>query len=50
MSERSDARPRDPTIEGIVAGTQPMGDLGRFVIRDLTEDEEDEYFAVLEDA
>lgn len=50
MSDRSDAGPREPTIQEIVAGTRPMGDLGRFVIRALTEDEEDEYFAILEDA
>ncbi len=50
MSGRSEAGPSEPTIEEIVAGTKAMGDLGRFVIRDLTEDEEDEYFAILEDA
>ena len=37
------------TIAGIVERCQPMGDLGRFAIDDLTAAEEDEFFAILED-
>ena len=37
------------TIAEIVERVQPMGDLGRFAIDDLTADEEDEFFAILED-
>ena len=37
------------TIDAIVKRCEPMGDLGRFAIDDLTADEEDEFFAILED-
>ena len=37
------------TIAEIVGRCQPMGDLGQFVIDDLTAAEEDEFFAILED-
>lgn len=37
------------TIAEIVRRCQPMGDLGRFAIDDLTAAEEDEFFAILED-
>jgi hypothetical protein len=36
------------TIAAIVERCQPMGDLGRFAIDDLTAAEEDEFFAILE--
>ena len=38
------------TIAEVVEGLEPMGDLARFAIDDLTLDEEDEFFAILEDA
>ena len=38
-----------PTIAEIVGRCQPMGDLGRFTIDDLTAAEEDVFFAILED-
>jgi hypothetical protein len=38
------------TIESIVERLEPMGDVSRFVIDDMGPDEEDEFFAVLEDA
>jgi hypothetical protein len=38
------------TIAEIVRDLEPMGDLGRFLIEDMTAEEEDEFFAVLEDA
>ncbi len=38
------------TIAQVLQDLTPMGDLGRFVIEDLTPDEEDEFFKILEDA
>jgi hypothetical protein len=38
------------TIAEVLQGVEPMGDLGRFVIDDLTPEEEDEFFRILEDA
>jgi hypothetical protein len=38
------------TIAEIVRDREPMGDLGRFLIEDMTPEEEDEFFGVLEDA
>jgi hypothetical protein len=38
------------TIAEIVRRRQPMGDLERFAIDDLSASEEDEFFAILEDA
>lgn len=37
------------TIGSILEGLEPMGDLSRFVIEDMGQDEEDEFFAILED-
>jgi hypothetical protein len=38
------------TVADVVRDLEPMGDLSQFVIDDLTPDEEDEFFAILEDA
>lgn len=38
------------TIEEVLKDLQPIGDLDRFAIDDLTPDEEDEFFKILEDA
>ena len=38
------------TIADVVRNLAPMGDLGRFVIDDLTAEEEDEFFQALADA
>jgi hypothetical protein len=38
------------TIAEILRGIEPMGDLGLFLIDDLTPEEEDEFFSALEDA
>jgi hypothetical protein len=38
------------TIDEVLEGLEPMGDLSRFAIDDLTADEEDEFFEILEDA
>ena len=42
--------PYQPTsIADIVRDVAPMGDLSRFAIDDLTADDEDEFFAILEE-
>lgn len=38
------------TIADVIRNVEPMGDLGGFVIEDLTAEEEDEFFGILEDA
>lgn len=38
------------TIAEVLKGLKPIGDLDRFAIDDLTPDEEDEFFKILEDA
>jgi hypothetical protein len=38
------------TIDSIVERLEPIGDLSRFVIEDMGPDEEDQFFAVLEEA
>ena len=38
------------TIAEVLQGVEPMGDLGRFIIDDLTPEEEDEFFRILGDA
>jgi hypothetical protein len=38
------------TIAEVLKDLEPMGDLSRFAIDDLTPDEEDEFFKILEDA
>lgn len=37
-------------MDEIVAAIEPMGDLGRFVMSDMTEEEENTFFSILEDA
>lgn len=42
---------REPrTIAEVLHGSEPMGDLSRFAIEDLTPEEEDEFFRILEEA
>lgn len=47
---------RDPvptgpaTVAEVIEVLEPMGSLSRFVIDDLTPEEEDEFFRILEDA
>ncbi len=38
------------TLAQVLDGLEPMGDLRRFVIEDLTPAEEDEFFRILEEA
>lgn len=43
--------PKTPTtIAEVLHGTEPMGDLRQFAIDDLTPDDEDEFFRILENA
>lgn len=37
------------TIAEVLQDLEPMGDLSRFAIDDLTPEEEDEFFRILED-
>ena len=39
-----------PPIAEVLRGLEPVGDLTRFAIDDLTPDEEDEFFKILDDA
>jgi len=38
------------TVADVLRGLEPMGDLSKYAIDDLTSDEEDVFFAILEDA
>ncbi len=38
------------TVAEVLEGGEPMGDPSRFAIEDLTPEEEDEFFRILEDA
>ena len=42
--------PASPSIAEIMRDVKPMGDLSRFLIDDMTPEEEDEFCSVLEDA
>lgn len=43
--------PGEPTtIAEVLQGLEPMGDLSRFAIDDLTPEEEEEFFRILEEA
>ena len=54
MSDNTANQPSAPatptTIAEVIQDVEPMGDLSRFVIEDLTPEEEDEFFRILEDA
>jgi hypothetical protein len=38
-----------PTLDELIGRAQPMGDLSRFIIDDLTKEDEDEFFSILAD-
>ena len=44
------ARSEPATVAQALEGVEPMGDLSRFVVADLTPAEEDEFFRILEGA
>jgi hypothetical protein len=54
MSDNSTSEHHGPagptTIAEVLDGLQPMGDLSRFMIDDLSPDEEDEFFRIIQDA
>ncbi len=54
MSDSSATQKPSPsasaTIAEIIRDVEPMGDLSRFVIEDLTPEDEDEFFSILETA
>ena len=39
----------DPTIEQIIEGCEPMGNLNDLLIEDLTEEDEERFFGILEE-
>lgn len=50
-ASHDDTVPGQPmTIADVLRGVEPMGDLRRFAIDDLTPEDEDEFFGILEDA
>lgn len=50
-ASHDDTGPSQPmTIADVLRGVEPMGDLRRFAIDDLTPEDEDEFFGILEDA
>ncbi len=50
-ASHDDTVPSQPmTISDVLRGVEPMGDLRRFAIEDLTPEDEDEFFGILEDA
>ena len=38
------------TVAEVLQGVEPMGDLGRFIVDDLTPEEEAEFFRILENS
>lgn len=49
-TNRQPASAGPSTIAEVLEDLDPMGDLSRFAIDDLTPDEEDKFFRILEDA
>lgn len=50
-ADKHDTQPPAPTtVAEVLRDLEPMGDLSQFVIDDLTPDEEDDFFRILEDA
>lgn len=48
-TESTPTGPAEPTLAEVIARAEPIGDLSRFVIDDLTEEDEDEFFGILAD-
>ncbi len=46
-SEPTPSEPNEPTLDELIERAQPMGDLSRFIIEDLTEEDENEFFSIL---
>ncbi len=50
-ADKHETAPLAPTtVAEVLRDLEPMGDLSQYVIDDLTPDEEDEFFRILEDA
>ncbi len=50
IANRDTGPNRRTNIVDVLRDVEPMGDLRRFAIDDLTPDDEDEFFGILEDA
>ena len=54
MSDNPMSQPQNQdaptTIAEVLAGLEPIGDLDQFAIKDLKPEDEDEFFAILENA
>ncbi len=48
-TDSTPTEPAEPTLAEVIARAKPIGDLSRFVIDDLTEEDEDEFFGILAD-
>lgn len=48
-ANRHPVPPGPATVAEVTEGLEPMGSLSRFVVDDLTPEEEDEFFRILED-
>ena len=49
MSGKNVTNSAEVTIEQIIKRCKPMGSLDKLLIEDLTEEDEDEFFGILED-
>jgi hypothetical protein len=47
-SAEQSSPPSSPTIADILRDVKPMGDLSRFLVEEMTPEEEDEFFSILE--
>ncbi len=48
-TERTPTGPSEPTLAEVIGRAKPMGDLSRFIIDDLTDEDEDAFFSILAD-
>ncbi|MEP1124740.1 MAG: hypothetical protein ABJH68_12720 [Ilumatobacter sp.] len=49
MSGKNETNSADVTIRQIIERCKPMGSLDKLLVNDLTEEDEDEFFGILED-
>lgn len=53
MSDTSTHQPEGPkfgTVARLIEGVEPMGELGQFLIDDLTSEDKDTFYRVLDEA
>ena len=48
-AETTPTKPVETTLDDLIARARPMGDLSRFIIDDLTEEDEQQFFSILAD-